>query len=100
MNVAEWIAIAGLAMTVTGVIAAIVGRLIKHERRMGTMLTREEHERICAERNARVEKSIDDLREDTQRRHDENRDTLDEIKTTVNETHRRIDAVLLRRQNG
>jgi hypothetical protein len=95
MNVAEWIAFAGLAMTLLGGLTTVVGRLIRHERRLGMMLTREEHEQICRERNERVERVADDLREDMERRHQENRETLNRIESAVAGTHRRIDSILM-----
>lgn len=51
---------------------------------MGKALTREEHERICTERNERVEKQIDDLRTDM-------RETFGKIDTGITGTHRRLD---------
>ena len=86
MNAGEWVAIAGLAVTV-------VGWFIRLERRLGAHLTREEHERICSEQNARVEKSIDDMCEDMDERHAENRETLGEIRDATNGIHQRIDSM-------
>ena len=63
MNVETWVALGGLALTV-------VGWFIRLERRLGTTLTRDEHEKICSERNARAEKSLDNLQEQTERRHE------------------------------
>src|SRR4051812_5593112 len=80
MNVEAWVAIGGLAVTV-------VGWFIRLERRLGATLTRAEHERICAERNSRVEKTLDDLGERTEVRHAENRDTLSEIKDLIERNH-------------
>lgn len=73
MNVETAIALGGLAVT-------IVGWFIRLERRLGTTLTRTEHERICSERNARAEKALD-------ARHAENRDTLSEIKDLIERNH-------------
>lgn len=73
MNVETGIAIGGLAVTV-------VGWFIRLERRLGTTLTRVEHERICAERNVRAEKALEV-------RHAENRDTLSEIKDLIERNH-------------
>lgn len=64
---------------------------------MGKALTRDEHERICSERNERVEKQIDGLREDMQRRHEENRANYSKIEETIEAgitgTHQRLDAL-------
>lgn len=93
MNVGEWIAIGGA-------VVGVVGWFVTLERRLAARMTHAQHERICERRNAEIRNDLEQLREDNERRHTENRETLDEIKTTVNETHRRIDAVLLRRQGG
>jgi len=69
----------------------ILGIAVRMERRMGKALTREEHEHICRERNVRVEKSIDELRDDIERRHEENRETFDKIESGITGTHRRLD---------
>lgn len=92
MNAGEWIGIGALAVTLLG---GGIGWLMRLERRQGTYLTRAEHEQICQDRNDRVEKSIDDLREDMETRHTENRGVLSDIQTTVTGTHRRMDEVLL-----
>lgn len=84
MNVEAWIALGGLAVTV-------VGWFIRLERRLGTTLTRVEHERICAERNARAEKALEI-------RHAENRETLSEIKDLIERNH--TDAVDGRHRTG
>lgn len=88
MTVETWIALGVF-------LVSLIGIAIRFERRQGNYLTRAEHERICADRNDRVEKSIDDLREDMEARHTENRDVLNAIQTTVTGTHRRMDEVLL-----
>lgn len=88
MTVETWIALGVF-------LVSLIGIAIRFERRQGNYLTRAEHERICADRNDRVEKSIDDLREDMETRHTENRDVLNGIQTTVTGTHRRLDEVLL-----
>jgi hypothetical protein len=41
------------------VVGGILGWLLRLERRMGTALTREEHDRICTERTDRMEKKLD-----------------------------------------
>lgn len=92
MSASEWIAIGAVAVTILG---GGIGWLMRLERRQGTYLTRAEHEQICQDRNDRVEKSIDDLREDMESRHTENREVLSDIQTTVTGTHRRMDEVLL-----
>lgn len=58
MTIGEWVAVAGLAVT-------IVGWFIRLERRLGAVVTRDEHEKIC------------------QRRQDELREILGEIRSTV-----------------
>lgn len=63
---------------------ALIGIIVRVERRMGKALTREEHERICKDRNDRVEKQIDDMR-------GEMRETFDKIDTGITGTHRRLD---------
>lgn len=75
-------------MTFFGGVIAWARRVEAH---MSRALTREEHERICSERNLRVEKSIDELREDMDTRHDENRETLREIRDTVTGVDERMD---------
>ena len=67
---------------------------------MGKALTREEHEKICTERNQRVEKQLDELRDGIDQRHEENRETLAEIRESITGTHRRLDAFLLRDRGG
>jgi hypothetical protein len=69
---------------------AIIGIAVRMERRMGKALTREEHERICSDRNNRVEKQIGELRNDMERRHEENRETFDKIETATTGTHKLI----------
>lgn len=89
MSVEAWVGIVGLLLTV-------IGAIIRMEQRMGKALTREEHERICQERNARVEKQLGDMREEV-------RDTLDKIETGITGTHRRLDDLyrdLISRSNG
>lgn len=83
MGVNEWVAVGGLAL-------AILGIAVRMERRMGKALTREEHEEICRQRNLRVEKSLDELRDDMERRHEENRETFDRIDTATTGTHKLI----------
>jgi C4-dicarboxylate-specific signal transduction histidine kinase len=83
VNVETGLAVAGLAI-------AIIGIAVRMERRMGKALTRDEHERICSERNLRVEKQLDDLRDDMERRHEENRETFDKIETATTGTHKLI----------
>ena len=77
-------------MTFFGGVIAWARRVEAH---MSKALTREEHERICSERNLRVEKSIDELREDIDSRHAENRETLGEIRDTVTGVHERMDTL-------
>ena len=77
MSVEAWVGIGGLLL-------AVIGAIIRMEQRMGKTLTREEHERICQERNARVEKQLGDMRE-------EMRENLDKIDTGITGTHRRLD---------
>lgn len=84
MSVEEWIGIAGLLL-------AVIGAIVRMEQRMGKVLTREEHERICQERNSRVEKQLGEIREDMERRHEENRETFGKIETGITGTHRRLD---------
>lgn len=74
MNVEVWVAIGSLAVTVAG-------WFVRLERRLGTVITRAEHEKICAERNARVEKTLEI-------RHAENRSTLSEIKELIERNHK------------
>lgn len=89
MTVSDWIAIGGVAVTiVTGFVAA----LIRQERRHGTYMTRAEHEKICADRNTRVEKSIDGLRDDMERRHQENRQTQGRIFSRLDSIADRVGA--------
>jgi hypothetical protein len=57
---------------------------------MGKAMTREEHERICQDRNARVERQLDELRGDMEKRHEENRETFDKIETATTGTHKLI----------
>lgn len=83
MGVNEWVAVGGLALTILGI-------AVRMERRMGKALTRDEHEEICRVRNARVEKSLDDLREDMERRHEQNRGSFDKIETATTGTHKLI----------
>lgn len=83
MSVEQWVAVGTFAVLIIGII-------IRVERRMGKALTREEHERICSARNEHVQKSIDDLRDDMERRHEENRETFDKIETAVTGTHKLI----------
>lgn len=90
---AEWIGAAGVALT-------LIGIMVRMERRMGKALTREEHEQICKERNDRVEKKFDDLRRDSDHRHQENRETLSEIRDSITGTHRRLDAFIMRGRDG
>lgn len=84
MSIEQWAGIAGLAI-------ALIGIVVRLERRMGKALTREEHEAICKDRNDRVEKQINALRSDMERRHEENRDTFEKIETGITGTHRRLD---------
>ncbi len=93
MNVESWIAIGTAAVTV-------IGWFIRLERRLGSHLTRTEHEKICRDRDDRVEKQIGDLRHDQDRRHEENRQTLGEIRDSINGTHRRLDEFLLHRRGS
>lgn len=58
MSVEQWVALGGLALTV-------IGWFIRLERRLGAVMTRDEHEKIC------------------DRRQDELREILDEIRSTV-----------------
>lgn len=83
MSVDQWVALGGLLLM-------IIGIAVRMERRMGKVLTREEHERICKERNARVEKSLDELRDDMERRHEENRETFGKIESATTGTHKLI----------
>jgi hypothetical protein len=89
MSVEQWVSVIGLGL-------ALIGFVVRVERRMGGALTREEHDEICKERNARVEKQLDDLRDDIECRHEENRETLSEIRNSITGTHQRLDAFLLR----
>lgn len=88
MNVDTWIAVVTLGLILIGVI-------VRNERRQGKYLTREEHDKICADRNTRAEKSLDELRGDMERRHDENRETLGRIDAATTGTHKRIDQLYL-----
>lgn len=83
MSLDTWIALGGLAVTILGI-------AVRMERRMGKALTREEHEEICSKRNQTVQKSLDDLRHDMERRHGENRETFDRIDTSTTDTHKLI----------
>jgi hypothetical protein len=83
VNVTEWAAVGGLALTILGI-------AVRMERRFGKALTRDEHEAICKQRNEHVQKSIDDLRDDMERRHDENRETFDKIESATTGTHKLI----------
>lgn len=84
MTTTEWVEVATLAITVITIIVHV-------ERRMGKALTREEHERICMERNERVEKQLENLRDDMQARHKENCGKFDRIEEGINSTHQRLD---------
>jgi hypothetical protein len=84
LSVEAWIGIGGLLLTV-------IGAVLRMEQRMGKALTREEHERICMERNARVERQLEDLREEFQSKHEENRENFNKIETGITGTHRRLD---------
>lgn len=96
MTTSDWIAIGGIAVTILG---GGVAWLLKLQGQLSGKLSRDEHEKICKERNKRVEKSIDDLREDFDRRHEENRETLTEIRNSITGTHRRLDSFLLSRES-
>lgn len=74
---------AGVAVITLG--AAVIGWFVRTERRFGKCLTREEHEKICQERNERVERK------------------LESIETGVTGTHKRIDDLyrdLMRERGG
>ena len=73
-----------------GLILTVIGAIIRMEQRMSKALTREEHERICMERNARVERQLSEMREDFQSKHEENRETFDRIATATSGTHKLI----------
>lgn len=88
MNVAEWVGVGAGIVTMGGVVAGIMDRIMR-----GKYLTREEHERICKDRNDRIEKTIDSMREDMNQRHKENRDTLNQINVTVTGVHERMDTL-------
>jgi len=62
------------------ILGAIYAWVRRIERKLGSMLTRDEHERICMERNKRVERSIDDVRGDIERRSGEHSEKLDALK--------------------
>jgi hypothetical protein len=100
MSLETWIALGGLALT-------IVGIAVRMEQRMGRALTRDEHERICKDRNDRVEKQLDDIRQDTERRHEENREnnretreTLGEIRESITGTHKMLYDFVLKAHGG
>lgn len=84
MNVESWVAIGTLA-------AGIVGWFVRLERRLGMALTRAEHEAICERRNRELKDAVEGLREDVERRHDENREMLARIDASTTGTHKRID---------
>lgn len=88
MNAAEWVGVGAGIVTMGGVVAGIMDRIMR-----GKYLTREEHERICQERNNRVQRSLDELREGMNERHTENRETLGEIRDTVTGMHERMDTL-------
>ena len=82
MSLEQWVAVALLAVTLIGIIVRV-------ERRMGNTLTREEHERICQERNARVEKQLAELRHGIAKRHEENKEFLRDISSQIRENEAR-----------
>jgi hypothetical protein len=107
MNATEWAGIGGVVLAFASLVRSWLKDRASAQREAATFLTRDEHDRICKDRNVRVEKQIDDLREDMEqrytdmevrqeKRHEENRSTLDKIETTVTGTHRRVDEMLLR----
>ena len=50
---------AGVVWTVVGMIAlASLGWAFRHERRIGAMLTREDHDQICQQRQVEVQNSL------------------------------------------
>lgn len=97
MSVSDWLVLGGIAVAIAG---GGLGWLLRIER---NMLTREDHEKICQERNATVQRSVDDLRDDMERRHTENRKSFDKIETGVTGTHQRLDSLyrdLLNQKQG
>jgi type III secretory pathway component EscR len=85
LSVEAWVGIVALLFTV-------IGGIVYVERRMGKALTREEHERICQERNTRVEKQLDGLRQTFEDKHQENRQTDEETKEFLRDIVREIRA--------
>jgi hypothetical protein len=91
MNAGEWIGITGIAVTVLGGGLATVRTWVRGvETELAKKLSSEAHDRICTERNQRVEKSLDDLRDEMERRHEENRATFGKIETATTGTHKLI----------
>lgn len=104
MNAGEWIGIVGIAVTVVGAGLAAVRTWVRGvEVELAKKLSTEAHDRICTERNETVQRSVDDLREDMERRHTENRKSFDKIETGVTGTHQRLDSLyrdLLNQKQG
>lgn len=80
----------------------IIGIFVRMEQRMGKALTREEHEKICRERNDRVERQLDALDEKTERRHAENSQKLDGLCKDVGDSlgEIRIAVAILKDRQG
>lgn len=83
MSVETWIALGVF-------VVSLIGIAVHVERRMGKALTRDEHDEICKERNATVQRSLDRLRDDMETRHGENRKSFDKIETATTGTHQLI----------
>lgn len=95
MSVEQWLGLASLVLVLAGIVVRV-------ERRMGKALTREEHEKICKERNDRVERQFSEFREEIAHRHEENSAKLDRLADLIersNESatehrHRMADQIL------
>lgn len=95
MTTDQLIAVGAIAVPIiAGAIGWFATRVWRIERQVSKALTREEHERICIERNTRVEKKFDELHNDLQRQRQEQREALAEIRDSITGTHRRLDAFI------
>ena len=65
------------------ILIGIVGWFVTLERRLNTRLTFDEHQKICDRANARIEKSLDDLKESQQDFRLEVRDSLRTVATRI-----------------
>lgn len=84
MSVEEWAA-------VITIVAGFITWMVRLERRMGAMLTREEHDVICKQRAVDLKDDLAELRKGIDERHDENKGSFAKLERLIELGHAQAD---------